>query len=86
MILPFDEYKFTFKEGDERQQYYRLLNEAKAVKILPRMASDEESYFEAGKQLVDTVDFLVAVWDGKPARGLGGTADIVKYARQCHKR
>jgi len=24
----------------------------------------------------------VAVWDGKPARGVGGTADIVSYARQ----
>jgi hypothetical protein len=22
------------------------------------------------------------VWDGKPARGIGGTADIVSYARQ----
>ena len=25
---------------------------------------------------------LVAVWDGQPARGLGGTADVVAYARQ----
>jgi hypothetical protein len=27
------------------------------------------------------VDRLLAVWDGRPARGVGGTADIVEYAR-----
>ena len=32
--------------------------------------------------MVDRSERLVAVWDGKPARGIGGTADIVSYARQ----
>lgn len=50
------------------------------------MASDEESYFEAGKTVVNTIDFLIAVWDGKPSRGLGGTADVVEYAQECYKR
>lgn len=27
------------------------------------------------------VDRLIAVWDGRPARGYGGTADLVAYAR-----
>jgi hypothetical protein len=31
---------------------------------------------------VDRSSVLVAVWDGQPARGLGGTADVVAYARQ----
>ncbi|WP_041624991.1 hypothetical protein [Stackebrandtia nassauensis] len=26
-------------------------------------------------------DQLIAVWDGQPARGYGGTADVVDYAR-----
>jgi hypothetical protein len=25
---------------------------------------------------------LVAIWDGKPARGLGGTGDVVRYAQE----
>jgi len=25
---------------------------------------------------------MFAVWDGKPADGLGGTADVVGYARE----
>jgi uncharacterized phage-like protein YoqJ len=86
VIIPFDEYEFKFSEGDDRHKYHQILNKATTVNILPRMASDEESYFEAGKKIVDTVDFLVAVWDGKPSRGLGGTADVVKYAKQSHKR
>jgi hypothetical protein len=28
---------------------------------------------------------LCAVWDGLPARGYGGTADVVAYARQHGK-
>ncbi len=31
-------------------------------------------------------EMLVAVWDGKLATGLGGTADAVGYALQCGKR
>ena len=30
----------------------------------------------------DRSSVLVAVWDGQPSRGLGGTADVVAYARQ----
>jgi hypothetical protein len=37
----------------------------------------------AGSELlVDQADELLAVWDGQPARGYCGTADVVAYARQ----
>jgi len=36
----------------------------------------------ASKLMVDEADELYAVWDGKPARGYGGTADVVAYARE----
>lgn len=32
--------------------------------------------------LVALVDELLAVWDGQPARGFGGTADVVRYAQR----
>ncbi|WP_198036875.1 hypothetical protein [Nocardia sp. BMG51109] len=32
--------------------------------------------------MLDDADELFAVWDGKPARGYGGTADVVAVARQ----
>ncbi len=35
----------------------------------------------AGSELlVGLVDEVLAVWDGRPARGYGGTADVVAYA------
>jgi hypothetical protein len=33
------------------------------------------------KLMIDKADELYAVWDGKPARGYGGTADVAVYAR-----
>lgn len=37
---------------------------------------------QASRLMIDKADSLVALWDSKPARGYGGTADIVAYARE----
>lgn len=79
-VIPFSGYELKFPEGSGRQEYDRLLGLASKVEILPKMGSDEEAYFAAGKRLVDLSDLLLAVWDGRPAAGLGGTADVVRYA------
>jgi hypothetical protein len=34
----------------------------------------------AGRTVADRCDLLLAVWDGQPAAGLGGTADVVSHA------
>ncbi len=39
-----------------------------------------KSYKAAGEYLVDHSDVIIAVWDGEPARGKGGTAETVEYA------
>src|ERR1700735_2275556 len=38
------------------------------------------SYEAVGRYVVRNVDLLVALWDGQPARGRGGTGDIVRFA------
>lgn len=48
----------------------------------PFVESTEQAHLAAGQAVVDRSERLVTVWDGKPARGIGGTADIVSYARQ----
>jgi hypothetical protein len=78
-ILPFPEYEQRF-HAQNRKRYRHLLEAASRVTVLRRKRSDEESYFEAGKRVVDLAELLLAVWDGQPAKGLGGTADIVRYA------
>ncbi|HEX4964405.1 MAG TPA: hypothetical protein VF173_26545 [Thermoanaerobaculia bacterium] len=81
VIVPFPGYETRFAAEEERAAYRRLLAAAQAVKVLPRVSeNDEELYFIAGRRVVDESDLLIAVWDGRPAAGLGGTADVVAYA------
>jgi hypothetical protein len=85
LVIPFAGYENKFEHGYNREKYQELFNLASEVEILPRAGSDEESYYEAGKRVVDISDILIAVWDDKPAAGLGGTGDIVKYAKDVGK-
>jgi len=39
-------------------------------------------YLEVGRFVVRNSDLLIAVWDGMDAKGMGGTGDIVAYARE----
>jgi len=81
VIVPFPEYETRFTSAETRAAYRRLLAAAELVRVLPRVDdSDEASYLAAGRQVVDGSDLLIAVWDGQPAAGLGGTGDIVAYA------
>jgi len=81
-IIPFEGYESKFDSGLPRENYRKLLARATKVITLPPKQTEEESYFEAGKLVAKTSDKLIAVWDGKAAEGLGGTGDIVAYARQ----
>jgi hypothetical protein len=85
VVIPYEGYEQAFTEGHDRGEYFRLLKEAARVEVLQRTGTNEEAYYEAGKRVADSSDFIVAVWNGKPAVGLGGTADIVQYARQIGK-
>jgi uncharacterized phage-like protein YoqJ len=85
VIIPFEGYETKFDKENE-EKYFSLLQQASLVETLPSHLSDEESYFAAGKRVVDLSDIVIAVWDGKPARGLGGTADAVKYAIDSKKK
>jgi hypothetical protein len=63
-------------------EYDDLLAQAAVVRRLPFAESSPESHMAASKLMVDEADELYAVWDGKPARAYGGTADVVAYARE----
>ncbi len=85
-VIPFESYESTFNEGSDRNKYLRLLEKAKFVEILPAQSSDEESYFAAGKRVVELSDLMVTLWNGKKAAGLGGTGDVVAYAKSLGKK
>jgi hypothetical protein len=79
-VVPLDRYE-RFLEGASRQAYDRLLLSSAEKVERPGDPNPEKAFLEAGKYIVDQVDRVIAVWDGKPSRGLGGTADIVAYAK-----
>jgi len=80
-VLPFPDYRErSFADDNDRHRYDRLIARAE-VDVLPRDGrSNEEAYLHAGMEVVARCELLVAVWNGAPAGGLGGTADIVAHA------
>ena len=85
-IIPFDGYENTFTQREDRETYLSLLASASKVEVLVNFGTKEEGYLMAGERVVDLSDVLLAVWDGQPSAGLGGTADVVKYARDSQKK
>ena len=45
-----------------------------------RHANETASYEAAGRFVVRNCDLLIAIWDGQPARGRGGTEEIIRFA------
>lgn len=62
--------------------YLRLVAAARSVTTLAFASPSERAFDAAGQYVADHCDLLVAVWDGRPADGLGGTADAVAHARR----
>lgn len=81
-VIPGMDYEAHLGDADTRAAYRHLLGSCRTRVNLPVEATHEEAYFAAGRWIVDHADRLVAVWDGQPARGLGGTGDVVAYARR----
>lgn len=80
VLVPAEEYRAGLP-AEAHAEYDYLLGQAVTVHRLPFAESTAESHMAASKLLVDKADELYAVWDGKPARAYGGTADVVAYAR-----
>ena len=80
VVIPAEEYRSGLP-AKVHAEYDDLLAHAAAVYRLPFTESTSESLMAASKLMIDKADELYAVWDGKPARGYGGTADVVAYAR-----
>jgi hypothetical protein len=83
VLLPFTsaDYETTFSDVSETPVYRDLLAKADSVTVHPGSLADSTAAYEAiGRQTVEGCDILVAVWDGKPAAGRGGTPEIIQYA------
>lgn len=68
--------------SEAHETYDALLAQAHAVYQTGRNEDGPEAHQAASEKMVNLADLLMAVWDGKPSRSYGGTADVVAYARQ----
>jgi hypothetical protein len=83
VVLPMepDDYAADFATAESRDEFTRLLNAATEIDQVVAAADRTAAYLAAGVRVLERSDALLAVWDGRPARGRGGTAEIVARAR-----
>lgn len=82
--LPTAEFRKDFSDA-EWKQVEALLPESEQVRVIAENGEREDAYLDAGMETVRACDVLMAAWDGEPARGKGGTADVIAYARELNK-
>lgn len=84
-LLPFDRATYRASLADEaaRDCFDHLIERCSSVLELPGASgngAEMDAYVMAGRGTVAHCDLLIAVWDGRPARGRGGTAEVVQLA------
>lgn len=85
VIIPCRGYHKFYKAKKDKKQFEYLLEKSALTIKLSFPKPTEESFYQAGKIVVDNSDLLLSIWNELPAKGLGGTADIVKYAKLTGK-
>lgn len=89
--MPQEEYEKDFITPESRQEFRDLLAKADGIVVMECESSPDDpnyrqkSYLRVGEETVARCDILIALWDGKHSRGLGGTADIVALAVEQKK-
>jgi hypothetical protein len=84
--LPFAEgdFKSDFTDRDWNKAR-QLLQRAARVDSLVGAKDRNVAYLECGLATVEEADLMIALWDGQPSRGTGGTAEVVAHARNFGK-
>jgi hypothetical protein len=100
VVLPLtiEDYLEDFESAESKAEFRELLGKCRRPVLLRARnirddrhdAGDQaelrrDAYRQVGQYVVDHCDVLIAVWDGQPARGRGGTAEIVKYAQEQNR-
>lgn len=83
VVLPFPEDRFREDFADDTRwaRAKSIIDGAASVEIAPGHEGAPEAYHLAAREILDVADAMLFVWDGQPARGLGGTAETVGDAR-----
>lgn len=80
--MPRADYVTDFDSKDSFLEFEQLLDQASWVATIRPSRTRQDAYLEAGHAVIDRADITIAVWDGRPAAGKGGTGDLVWYLRE----
>lgn len=95
--LPFDLYSADFSTDESVEEFKILVGKAKYYFELPMKFGSQaelairqdrsselrnQQYALAGAYIVERSDELIAIWDGEPEEGTGGTAQVVRWRRE----
>ena len=80
-ILPSTDYRQTKVKTDHAPTFDKLLAEATLVRTMPFDTANRDAYAAANEAMLNTIDQLLAIWDGQPSPDRGGTAGAVEDAR-----
>ncbi len=83
--LPVERYEEDFHSDASRRDFRKLLLRASQVVEIPETATGgadrSAQYARAGAYLLVHAEAVLALWDGKEPRGMGGTGMVVQWAR-----
>lgn len=84
VVLPFAEERFAddFEDPAEWRRARELIAGASSVEIAPGNEGAPEAYHLAAREILDVCDAMLFLWNGLPARGIGGTAESVAECRE----
>ncbi|WP_280336171.1 hypothetical protein [Nocardia wallacei] len=82
VVVPARQYRAGLP-SEHHATYDELMAAALDVIQLDYDESTSEAHQAGSERMLEAADELFAVWDGKPARAYGGTADVVAVAEQC---
>ena len=85
VIVPAARYRDSLPP-ESHAEYDDLIGHAITVHRLDFTESTPETHMAASELMISMVSELLAVWDQQPARGYGGTADVVTRARDRGRR
>jgi 8-oxo-dGTP pyrophosphatase MutT (NUDIX family) len=80
-IIPCAQYEEIFTTPASLSEYHSIRNSCRKIHQLPAQACSDEAYLETGQWIVKHSDLVILAWNGYPAGGRGGTADVASYAR-----
>lgn len=81
VVLPSADYREAKVGAHDRDRFDGLLMRSALVRYMPHRTAGEQAYAAANEAVLGSIDRLVAVWDGRPSGGKGGTGDAVEAAR-----